>query len=102
MVPGNLPVGCSAVYLTLFRSENKEDYEKNGCLKSYNAFAHYHNQHLNLALETLRQKNPHVRIIYADYYAAAKRFFHAPRHYGNINILCPSFSPFAVIGYIYV
>lgn len=82
MVPGNLPIGCSAVYLTLFRSQNIEDYDNNGCLKALNGFAKYHNKQLNLALETIRHKNPHARIIYADYYGAAQRFFHAPGHYG--------------------
>jgi len=81
-VPGNLPVGCSAVYLTLLRSNNTEDYDENGCLKAFNGFAKYHNMQLNIALETLRKKNPHARIMYADYFGAAKRFFHAPRHYG--------------------
>ncbi|XP_004485880.1 GDSL esterase/lipase At5g45910-like [Cicer arietinum] len=85
LVPGNLPIGCSAVYLTLFRSKNIEDYDKNGCLKAFNGFAKYHNKQLNLALETLRQKNPHARIIYANYFGAANRFFHAPRHYGFTN-----------------
>ncbi|RDX68415.1 GDSL esterase/lipase [Mucuna pruriens] len=82
LVPGNLPIGCSALYLTLYRSGNKEDYDENGCLKAFNGFAEYHNKELNHALETLRQKNPHARILYADYYGAAKRFFHAPGHYG--------------------
>ncbi|XP_054779371.1 GDSL esterase/lipase At5g45910 [Prosopis cineraria] len=82
MVPGNLPVGCSPLYMTLFMSQNKEDFDQNGCLKSFNAFAQFHNKQLNLALDTLRKKNPHLRIIYADYYGAAKRFIHMPRHFG--------------------
>lgn len=82
IVPGNLPIGCSAVYLTLFQSDKKEDYDKNGCLKAHNAFSKYHNAQLNLALEKLRQKYPHTRIVYADYYGAAKTFFHTPEHHG--------------------
>ncbi|KAG2687783.1 hypothetical protein I3760_09G067200 [Carya illinoinensis] len=83
VVPGNLPIGCSAVYLTLFPSPRKEDYDKrNGCLKAFNAFAMYHNNQLKRSLETLRQKYPQAKIIYADYYGAAMQFFHAPRHYG--------------------
>ncbi|KAK6917664.1 GDSL lipase/esterase [Dillenia turbinata] len=74
MVPGNLPIGCSAVYLTLFQSPNKSDYDSNGCLKPYNSFAEYHNAQLKLALENLRKKYPHSRIISADYYGAAARF----------------------------
>ncbi|XP_028787653.1 GDSL esterase/lipase At5g45910-like [Neltuma alba] len=82
VVPGNLPVGCSPLYMTLFMSQNNEDFDKNGCLKNFNAFAQFHNKQLNLALDTLRKKNPQVRIIYADYYGAAKRFIHKPQHFG--------------------
>ncbi|KAI4296888.1 hypothetical protein L6164_036808 [Bauhinia variegata] len=98
MVPGNLPVGCSAVYLTIFRSQKKEDYDRNGCLKAFNAFARYHNKQLNLALGKLKQNNPGVNIIYADYFGAAKRFFHAPRHYGftsaTLRACCGGGGPF--------
>lgn len=83
MVPGNFPVGCSAAYLTLFQTPNKAAYDKHGCLKSHNAFAKYHNAQLKLALELLRQKYPHAKIIYADYYGAAKRFVHSPKRYGK-------------------
>ncbi|KAI3456177.1 hypothetical protein Pfo_012840 [Paulownia fortunei] len=82
IVPGNLPIGCNSVYLTLFRTTDKAAYDQNGCLKAYNAFSKYHNSQLKLALEKLRQKYPHAKISYADYYGAAKRFFHAPHHYG--------------------
>ncbi|XP_057487870.1 GDSL esterase/lipase At5g45910-like [Actinidia eriantha] len=85
VVPGNLPIGCSAAYLTLLQSPNKADYDQDGCLKPYNAFYKYHNALLKLALEKLRLRYPHARIIYADYYGAAKRFFHAPLHYGFSN-----------------
>ncbi|KAM7525043.1 hypothetical protein LguiA_014945 [Lonicera macranthoides] len=85
MVPGNLPIGCSAVYLTLFQTPNKSAYDGNGCLKIYNAFSKYHNSQLKLALEKLRQKYTHAKIIYADYYGAAKPLFHAPKHLGFAN-----------------
>ncbi|XP_059283293.1 GDSL esterase/lipase At5g45910-like [Lycium ferocissimum] len=86
IVPGNLPIGCSAVYLTLFGTPNKAAYDNNGCLKSYNAFSKYHNAKLKLAIESLRKEYPHAKIIYADYYGAAERLFHAPKHYGFSNI----------------
>ncbi|KAH7544939.1 hypothetical protein FEM48_Zijuj01G0039100 [Ziziphus jujuba var. spinosa] len=83
LVPGNLPIGCSAVYLTLFQSPNKASYDqRNGCLKAYNGFSKYHNEQLKRGLETLRVKYPHARIIYADYYGAAMRFYHAPHQHG--------------------
>lgn len=84
VVPGNLPIGCSAVYLTIFgQNASKSDYDpRTGCLKAYNAFARFHNEQLKQSLEMLRQRYPHVRITYADYYGAANRFFHSPKHYG--------------------
>ncbi|KAL3617051.1 hypothetical protein CASFOL_039445 [Castilleja foliolosa] len=82
VVPGNLPLGCSSVYLTLFGTSDKTGYDQNGCLKAFNAFSKYHNYLLKLALEKLRQKYPHATISYADYYGVAKRFVHAPNHYG--------------------
>lgn len=85
VVPGNLPIGCNSVYLTLFQTPNKAAYDKNGCLKAYNNFAKYHNAQLQLALEKLRQKYPHAKIIYADYYGAATGFFHTPKHHGFSN-----------------
>lgn len=84
MVPGNLPIGCSAVYLTLFQSPNSFKYDpRDGCLKAYNDFAKYHNEYLKEALQMLQQKYPHTRIIYADYYGAAMRIYRAPRNYGK-------------------
>lgn len=84
VVPGNFPIGCSAVYLTLFQSLNEMDYDQNGCLKAPNAFARYHNTMLKAELHKLRQIYPHANIIYADYYGAAMRFYHAPGHYGQL------------------
>ncbi|PON99122.1 Lipase [Trema orientale] len=86
VVPGNLPIGCSVVYLTLFQSPNKTHYDpKSGCLKAFNAFSKFHNILLQRALEKLRLKYPHAKIIYADNYGATMRFVHAPLHYGFDN-----------------
>ncbi|XP_077226987.1 GDSL esterase/lipase At5g45910-like [Tasmannia lanceolata] len=83
VVPGNLPIGCSAIYLTFFYSPNKGNYDpENGCLKALNRFSKYHNSQLQRALESLRQKYPQAKIMYADYYSAAMRFFHSPKHFG--------------------
>lgn len=87
LVPGNLPVGCSAVYLTLFASPDKADYDENGCLKRYNAFARYHNAQLKLTLDKLRVKYPVAKIMYGDYYTAALQFYHAPGHLGFSRVL---------------
>ncbi|KAI3892154.1 hypothetical protein MKX03_037701 [Papaver bracteatum] len=64
MVPGNLPIGCSLAYLTQYKSPNKEDYDENGCLKKL---------------------YPHAKIIYADYYNAAMKFFASPEKFGFRN-----------------
>ncbi|KAK3008745.1 hypothetical protein RJ639_015304 [Escallonia herrerae] len=40
---------------------------------------------LKLALEKLRQKYPQARLINADYYGAARRFFHTPLHDGEFS-----------------
>ncbi|OAY67916.1 GDSL esterase/lipase, partial [Ananas comosus] len=86
MVPGNLPFGCSSVYLTLFGSVRKADYDRrNGCLKKFNSFAKYHNALLRRALARLQRKYQRARIIYADYYGAAIPFSHAPKHFGEIT-----------------
>ncbi|XP_062095873.1 GDSL esterase/lipase At5g45910-like [Humulus lupulus] len=82
VVPGNLPIGCSVVYLTLFESSNKTDYDEIGCLKALNEFSKLHNRHLKRALQTLRLKYPHTNIIYGDYYHATMRIINAPLHYG--------------------
>lgn len=74
VVPGNLPIGCSAVYLTIFQNPNISFYDRNGCLKAFNAFSKYHNNEIKWSWEKLREKYPHARIIYADYYGAAMPF----------------------------
>ncbi|GAV57343.1 LOW QUALITY PROTEIN: Lipase_GDSL domain-containing protein, partial [Cephalotus follicularis] len=83
LVPGNLPIGCLCVYLTLFKSPNKSDYDqRNGCLKAHNGFSKYLDNQLKKGLETLRQKYPRANIIYADYCHADMPFFHSPKRYG--------------------
>lgn len=85
LVPGNLPIGCSSVYLTLFQTPDRTAYDKYGCLEAHNSFAQYHNSQLKLALGKLRKKYPQAKIMYADYYNAAKQYVHTPRHHGFTN-----------------
>ncbi|KAB2637314.1 GDSL esterase/lipase [Pyrus ussuriensis x Pyrus communis] len=75
VVPGNLPIGCPTVYLTIFQNPNKYFYDRDGCLKALNAFSKYHNNELKQSLRKLREKHPHARIIYADYYGGAMPFY---------------------------
>ncbi|CAI9087320.1 OLC1v1021367C2 [Oldenlandia corymbosa var. corymbosa] len=87
VVPGNFPIGCSAAYLTQFRSPNPEDYDTAGCLKWLNNFSKYHNKMLQLELNRIRQLHPHTTIIYADYYNAAMRMYRFPQKYGFARTL---------------
>uniref|UniRef100_A0A7N0U4B5 GDSL esterase/lipase n=1 Tax=Kalanchoe fedtschenkoi TaxID=63787 RepID=A0A7N0U4B5_KALFE len=82
VVPGNVPLGCSAVYLTFLQSDDKKDYDRHGCLNAFNSLAIAHNQQLVAALAKLRRAHPQARIMYADYYKAAMRFIYAPAHFG--------------------
>ncbi|XP_020251369.1 GDSL esterase/lipase At5g45910-like [Asparagus officinalis] len=86
VVPGNLPIGCNPLYLTVLRSPNPADYDAiTGCLKPLNQFSMYHNALLITALEKLRLKNPHANIVYADYYNAALQLDLFPFKFGFIH-----------------
>ena len=88
MVPGNLPIGCSAAYLTYYETTNKEEYDPaTGCLKWLNKFSEYHNDQLQKELSRIQALHPHVNIIYADYYNAAMRFYRYPSQFGNSTFL---------------
>ncbi|CAO2176738.1 unnamed protein product [Urochloa humidicola] len=84
VVPGNFPIGCVPLYLSIFPSQ-KEDYydEQTGCIKWLNEFAEYHNRMLQEELEKLRNLYPDVTIIYADYYGASLNIFRAPLKFDN-------------------
>ncbi|CAN6445071.1 unnamed protein product [Victoria cruziana] len=98
MVPGNLPIGCLPIYLTLFHSADPSDYDlETGCLKFYNEFAMYHNSYLQETIKRLRKQYPMARIIYADYYGAAMSVFKDPKTYGFESALracCGSRGPY--------
>ncbi|KAL5729938.1 acetylajmaline esterase [Ranunculus cassubicifolius] len=88
VVPGNLPIGCSAAYLTQFKTDNKDAYDPlTGCLNWLNEFSQYHNQLLQNELNRLREMYPHVRIIYADYYNAAMELYQSPKELGFTNTI---------------
>ncbi|XP_057764370.1 GDSL esterase/lipase At1g28570-like [Salvia miltiorrhiza] len=101
VVPGNLPIGCSATYLTQFKSSNQSDYDpKTGCLNWLNKFARYHNNMLRAEVDRIQKKHPHTKIIYADYYSAAMRFYLSPHKYGfakgALAACCPKCGPYKV------
>ena len=83
VVPGNLPIGCLAAYLTDFQSSNQHDYDTaTGCINWLNDLAKYHNRLLQKELNRIRTLHPHATIIYADYYNAAMRLYRSPITYG--------------------
>lgn len=85
VVPGDIPIGCSAAYLTYFSKssiDNKDYYDPFGCLSRLNEFSKYHNQILQKELNRLREIHPHATIIYADYYNAAARIYRSPNKFG--------------------
>ncbi|VAH58613.1 unnamed protein product [Triticum turgidum subsp. durum] len=77
IIPGNFPIGCSPSYLALFSAAGSTDHDERGCLKSYNAFAAYHNEQLQAAIGDLRKVNADISVVYADYYGA---FLHLLDH----------------------
>ncbi|KAF3325214.1 GDSL esterase/lipase [Carex littledalei] len=83
LVPNNFPIGCVPMYLTLFQSEKKDDYDsETGCIKSLNELSEYHNAMLSEELAKLRLLYPNVTIIYADYYEASMNIFRNPNKFG--------------------
>ena len=70
VVPGNFPIGCFPIYLTLFQINNPAAYDEFHCLKGLNNFSTYHNDQLKIALEDLRKENPNIVRVYGDYYNA--------------------------------
>ncbi|XP_043717237.1 GDSL esterase/lipase At5g03980-like isoform X2 [Telopea speciosissima] len=76
IVPGNFPIGCLPIYLTIFQTNDTEAYNEFKCLKGLNGFAMFHNDQLQQALQQLRNAHPNVDIVYADYYNAFKWVLH--------------------------
>nr|AAM65183.1 lipase, putative [Arabidopsis thaliana] len=86
LVPGEFPIGCSVVYLTLYKTSNKDEYDPTtGCLKWLNKFGEYHSEKLKAELNRLRKLYPHVNIIYADYYNSLLRIFKEPAKFGFMD-----------------
>lgn len=85
IVPGNMPMGCTASFLTIFPNSNKEEeeYDSSGCLTWINELYESHNQVLQNELNRLRNIRSHTKIIYADYYNALYAIYRHPRHFGT-------------------
>ncbi|GKB84084.1 SGNH hydrolase-type esterase domain-containing protein, partial [Tanacetum coccineum] len=85
VVPGNLPIGCSAAYLTVCGSETEEYDPTTGCLVRLNECAAYQNELLQMKLNRIRELHADVNVIYADYYNAAMQIYRSPDKYGFTN-----------------
>ncbi|CAO2839196.1 unnamed protein product [Amaranthus hypochondriacus] len=70
VVPGNFPIGCVPVYLVEFATKDSSKYDEHHCLKDYNTFSSFYNNHLIQAIQQLQQNYSGVAIVYADYYGA--------------------------------
>jgi hypothetical protein len=100
LVPGVLPIGCFPVYLTLYNTSNKADYNaRTGCLRRYNRLAFHHNRELKQQLDELQKKYPKTKIIYGDYFKAAMQFIVYPGKFGEFSL---SLSPVMLLQYILV
>ncbi|XP_044976342.1 GDSL esterase/lipase At1g28590-like isoform X2 [Hordeum vulgare subsp. vulgare] len=97
VVPGNFPIGCVPLYLSILPSEEKGYYnEETGCIEWLNEFTEYHNRLLQEELEKLRNLHPDVSVIYADYYGATLNIYRAPLQFGftvPLNSCCGSDAP---------
>ncbi|CAO2175082.1 unnamed protein product [Urochloa humidicola] len=82
VVPGNLPMGCIPIILTLYASPNKADYDRYGCLDKFNGLARYHNALLRREVRALRTKYAGTKIAYADYFKPVFRFLKNPANFG--------------------
>ncbi|CAO2191260.1 unnamed protein product [Urochloa humidicola] len=92
VVPGNLPFGCTPLYLRRFgggeQSAEYWEYDaETGCLAWFNRFAEYHNEVLTARLDRLRRRHPGVTIVYADWYGAMMSIFQDPGERGFTNAL---------------
>lgn len=85
MVPGNVPMGCLPVILTLYASPNPSDYDHYGCLHEFNRLARYHNEQLRTQAQKLRIRHPRVAIAFADYYQPVLAFLTTPALFGEID-----------------
>nr|GMC85642.1 GDSL esterase/lipase At1g28590-like [Ipomoea batatas] len=102
IVPGNLPIGCSASYLSYFMTSNASEYDpQTGCINWLNDFAEYHNELLQEELDRLIELHPHTTIVYADYYNAAMRLYKSPRFNNTLDACCGGGGPYNSNEHVY-
>ena len=82
------PMGCLPLYLNIFQSSNKSDYDKYGCLINYNSLFKRHNSFLQSSLSKLQKKHPRTRIMYADLASHIYHIVQDPRKFGESQQAC--------------
>uniref|UniRef100_A0A0E0L4F8 Uncharacterized protein n=1 Tax=Oryza punctata TaxID=4537 RepID=A0A0E0L4F8_ORYPU len=87
VVLGNPPRGCSPIILTLFMSPNRSDYDGLGCLRNVNSVSKHHNTMLRAALDGLRGKYPHTKIIFANLYQPIIQVLQDPVHFASSRLV---------------
>ncbi|XP_023743731.1 GDSL esterase/lipase At1g28570 [Lactuca sativa] len=88
VVPNLLPIECTPLALTLFKSSDARMYDNTtGCLISIKKLEEYHNQLLQRELHKIRKNYPKVNVIYADYYNAALQLYRSPKQFGFVQPL---------------
>ncbi|XP_078182312.1 GDSL esterase/lipase At1g28580-like [Carex rostrata] len=86
VVPENVPYGCLPMILSTHQSKNETDYDTHtGCLRKYNELSLYQNKLLHKAVNQIRLKYPHVRLINAEYYRPITDMLKSPKNFGFIN-----------------
>ncbi|KAM7481953.1 hypothetical protein LguiB_006536 [Lonicera macranthoides] len=85
IVPGNFPIGCLPVYLTLFQTNNSSAYDQHNCLKELNNLSIYQNELLQLAIKELKQENPNTMILYGNYYNAFQWVYRNAQYFGKFQ-----------------
>ncbi|KAL8524939.1 hypothetical protein ACS0TY_014528 [Phlomoides rotata] len=84
LVPGIPLRGCIPSLVAKYSNNRTtdKDYEKLGCVDWLNELSRYHNELLQQELNRIQTLNPHVSIIYADYYNNMKRIYVSPDEFG--------------------
>ncbi|CAL4952355.1 unnamed protein product [Urochloa decumbens] len=78
-----IPVGCMPVILATHPSPGTADYDRYGCLKSFNAgLSRHQNALLRRRVEALRERYPHAKIAFAEHYRPVVAFLHDPGRFG--------------------
>ncbi|KAK9705499.1 hypothetical protein RND81_07G061600 [Saponaria officinalis] len=81
-IPGNIPVGCIPMYLSLFKKNDSNIYDELKCLKQHNTHAQFHNHQLQKNVVNLQKRYPNVSIVYLDYYEAFREIFQHANLFG--------------------